>query len=88
MKEFLKPFLDHLRYNRNLSPHTVRAYESDITQFLAFVAADRQQLDGKVSVRDLTPGVVRAYLAELRDPLAMVARRAEHLGQTDSEKSS
>jgi integrase/recombinase XerC len=65
MKEFLKPFLNHLRYNRNVSPHTVRAYESDITQFMAFVAADRQMLVSKISVRDLTPGVVRVYLAEL-----------------------
>jgi integrase/recombinase XerC len=65
MKEFVKPFLDHLRYNRNVSPHTVRAYESDITQFVTFVAADRHMLVSKVSVRDLSPGIVRAYLAEL-----------------------
>ena len=29
-----RAFLDHLRFNRNVSAHTVRAYESDITQYL------------------------------------------------------
>ena len=39
MKEHLKAFLAYLRYNRNVSPHTVRAYDSDITQYLSFVGS-------------------------------------------------
>jgi integrase/recombinase XerC len=35
----LKTFLQFLRLNRNASAHTVRAYESDLSQFLAHVAA-------------------------------------------------
>ena len=34
VSDHLKSFLQFLRLNRNLSPHTVRAYESDLTQFL------------------------------------------------------
>ena len=37
--EHLKSFLQFLRLNRNLSPHTVRAYDSDLTQFLEAVAS-------------------------------------------------
>ena len=39
MKDALAEFLEHLRLNENASPHTVRAYESDLSQFLAFLAA-------------------------------------------------
>ena len=35
----LADFLDHLRLNENASAHTVRAYESDLSQFITFVAA-------------------------------------------------
>lgn len=65
MREHLKAFLAHLRLNRNASPHTVRAYDSDITQFLTFVAADRDRQVSKLSPDDLNPTTVRAYLAEL-----------------------
>ena len=40
MNEHLKAFLQFLRLNRNASAHTVRAYESDLSQFLRHVAAD------------------------------------------------
>ena len=39
MIEHLKAFLEFLALNRNVSPHTVRAYESDLSQFIAHVAA-------------------------------------------------
>ena len=39
MKDALDEFLEHLRLNENASLHTVRAYESDLSQFLTFLAA-------------------------------------------------
>ena len=39
MKEQLDSFLEHLALNDNASAHTVRAYESDVSQFLSFLAA-------------------------------------------------
>ena len=39
MKETLEEFLEHLRLNENASVNTVRAYDSDLTQFFAFLAA-------------------------------------------------
>ena len=38
MKEHLGLFLEHLALNENASAHTVRAYESDLSQFITFVA--------------------------------------------------
>jgi len=65
MIEHLKAFLRFLALNRNLSAHTVRAYESDLTQFIGFVAA---QAD--VKKRDLDPAqldraALRGFLADL-----------------------
>src|SRR5213592_2088402 len=60
----LKTFLQFLRLNRNASAHTVRAYESDLTQFLAHAAAQagvkRADLDPARLDRDL----IRGFLAE------------------------
>ncbi len=65
MREHLNSFVAHLRYNRNVSAHTARAYESDISQFLAFVAGERQTQVSRLSSADFGPGTVRAYLADL-----------------------
>ena len=42
MKEQLEDFLEHLRLNENASLNTVRAYESDLTQFLRFLAGPKR----------------------------------------------
>src|SRR6185436_7112646 len=34
---YLSQFLDHLRYERNVSAHTLRNYESDLAQFFSFL---------------------------------------------------
>lgn len=62
MIDLLKAFLKHLALNRNVSAHTVRAYDSDLSQFLSHVAHARQS-----KVRDLTPAdldrdAIRAFL--------------------------
>ncbi len=65
VREHLKDFLEHLRLNENASAHTVRAYDSDLSQYLAFLAS---HLDRRVS--DLTPADLdhlnaRAFLGDL-----------------------
>jgi integrase/recombinase XerC len=61
----LKQFLEFLKGNRNVSAHTLRAYESDLSQFFTHVAARRD-----VGVRDIEPAAldrtaIRSFLAEL-----------------------
>jgi integrase/recombinase XerC len=65
MTAHLKAFLQHLALNRNASAHTVRAYDSDLSQFIAHAAAG-----AGVKVRDLVPTqldrlALRGFLADL-----------------------
>jgi integrase/recombinase XerC len=38
MEKLIEQFLEHLKYERNVSNHTLRNYESDLTQFLDYLA--------------------------------------------------
>src|SRR4029078_1203459 len=38
MEQLIEQFLQHLRYERNVSTHTLRNYSSDLEQFLDFLA--------------------------------------------------
>ena len=40
LRDQIGAFLEFLKYNRNVSPHTLRAYETDLTQLLACAAPD------------------------------------------------
>jgi integrase/recombinase XerC len=61
----IRDFVEFLRFNRNLSDHTARAYESDLEQFLAATATSRGRPRPDITVADFTPDAVRAYLGEL-----------------------
>ncbi|MEW6322993.1 MAG: tyrosine recombinase XerC [Acidobacteriota bacterium] len=65
MRAHVAAFLDFLRLNRNLSAHTVRAYESDIAQYLRATAAGLARPVSALTPRDLDLTSVRAYLAAL-----------------------
>ena len=66
MKELLSEFLEHLLLNENASAHTVRAYESDLTQFITFAAKDagRRRID--LTPDDFTHLQIRAFLGDLQ----------------------
>jgi integrase/recombinase XerC len=65
MRDQLKAFLAYLQLNRHLSPHTVRAYENDVTQYLAFVASEAGKKISQLGPTDLDMASVRAHLAGL-----------------------
>ena len=65
MKAHLKEFLAYLRLNRNASAHTVRAYDSDITQDLIFLGKLRDCWVSELTPDDLQAETVRAHIAEL-----------------------
>jgi integrase/recombinase XerC len=82
MKAHLKDFLAYLRLNRHASPHTVRAYESDITQYLIFLGKLRDRWVSELTPADLDPESVRAHVADLGragDARSSVARKISAL---------
>ena len=65
MKLQLDAFLEHLALNENASDHTVRAYESDLSQFLQFLAQHLARRRAEVAPNDFDPIHIRAFLGEL-----------------------
>ena len=65
MREHLKAFLAFLKLNRHVSPHTVRAYESDVSQYLAFVASETGKKMSELGPADLDMNSVRLHIAGL-----------------------
>jgi integrase/recombinase XerC len=64
MKAHIEAFLEHLALNDNASDHTVRAYESDLSQFLGFLAQELGRRRDEVKPHDIDRAHVRAFLGE------------------------
>ena len=67
LKDLVREFLTFLQYNRNVSPHTLRAYETDLTQFLAHLAERDRVKPSELAVSRFDTDGVRGFLAELHD---------------------
>ena len=67
MESLIRQYADHLRNERNMSPHTLRNYLSDVAQFNDFLRQRELALDsaGAVDAGKVDIHVVRAYLASL-----------------------
>ncbi|MFL6257392.1 MAG: tyrosine recombinase XerC [Pyrinomonadaceae bacterium] len=69
MDQLLTQFLEHLRYERNVSEHTLRNYGIDLGQFLEHLApadprtGERRELD----VKEIDHITIREWLSELHD---------------------
>jgi integrase/recombinase XerC len=64
MNNHLRDFLQHLR-RRDVSPHTLAAYENDIVTFLQHTAHIRQKSVEALSASDVDAFAIRAFLGEL-----------------------
>ena len=65
MEKLIEQFLEHLRYERNVSSHTLRNYASDLEQFLDFLAPIK---DGKRMLPEISQIdhlTIREWLASL-----------------------
>ena len=65
MKEQLDSFLEYLALNDNASAHTVRAYESDLSQFMTFLAGAVGKRRADLTPDDFVHSHIRAFLADL-----------------------
>ncbi len=67
MRTHLRSFLEYLRLNRNLSAHTVRAYEGDLTQYLSFLERHLGRPAERIAPREVDQYAIRAFMGELYD---------------------
>jgi integrase/recombinase XerC len=65
MVERVKEYLRYLRFNRNASAHTVRAYNTDLLQFLHHAAAAAGVTRTALQGAHLDRAALRSFLAEL-----------------------
>jgi len=80
VKDEIGEFLNHLTYERNVSPNTIAAYRDDLESFLSFLCNDyfsmtREQLD----LRRVDHLTIRAYLAHLARRKLSRSSIARHL---------
>ncbi len=66
MQNYLDDFLKHLKYERNLSEHTLRNYESDMVQFYNYIAPlDKNDERREVQICSIDNLTIREYMATL-----------------------
>ena len=64
MKSAVGQFLNYLRSVRNASPHTLRSYENDLSQFVAFLTPPGTETPALANVTHL---MIREFVAHLHD---------------------
>ncbi len=63
LSQHLQQFLQHLKYERNLSPHTLRNYASDLEQFKEHLFAVEKRAD--MPVAEIDRLTIREWMADL-----------------------
>lgn len=61
-------FLDYLRYEKRFSPHTVTSYQTDLTQFSAFLKQEYELDDPAQATHPLIRGWVVSLMGQDLDP--------------------
>jgi integrase/recombinase XerC len=65
MRDQADAFLEHLRLNENASVNTLRAYDSDLSQFLQFLAEQTGRRRSEIAPAEFDHQQIRAFLSEL-----------------------
>src|SRR5215510_14870852 len=69
LEQLRTQFLEHLRYERNVSAHTLRNYESDLQQFLDYLNSPGEPAKGKrraePNIAEIDHITIREWLATL-----------------------
>jgi integrase/recombinase XerC len=66
VRALIHRYLEHLQDERNVSPHTVRAYEGDLLRFLRFLSRDFLGVEPEtIRPADVDPLAVRSFLAAM-----------------------
>ena len=59
----LQSFIDHLRFEKRYSKHTLVAYQKDLEDFFIFLTDDYDS----ILIKDVTASIVRTWLAQLKE---------------------
>ncbi|MCH2363961.1 MAG: site-specific integrase, partial [Planctomycetes bacterium] len=62
--DYEQEFVKYLRYERNMSPETIRAYEKDLHQFMRFFCKETPEIPHPANITTMQ---VREFLAELKE---------------------
>ena len=65
MQQYIDEFMRHLKYERNLSEHTLRNYASDLEQFYDHIAPDHEGNRRHVDIRAIDNLTIREFMASL-----------------------
>ena len=79
LKDQSRAFVAFLRLNRGMSPNTIRAYDTDVTQCLEFIATARGVKPSQVSVSDFNADHIRDFLGALHHRGLTAASAARRL---------
>ncbi len=63
LQESIQAFIDHLKFEKRYSAHTIRSYRDDLDGFSVFI---KEEFDG-MAIPEISPAVVRSWLANLKD---------------------
>ncbi len=63
MEEAIQAFIDHLKFEKRYSAHTIRSYKDDLGEFSTYI---KEEFGGMV-IRAITPAIIRSWLAALKD---------------------
>lgn len=69
-EDYFKEFLEHMRYERNVSEHTLRNYASDLGQFHDFLAPvinEETQERRALNLKDIDHITIREWMSALHD---------------------
>lgn len=78
VQDHIKAFLAFLKFNRNVSAHTLRAYRTDLELWLEFLAGERAMKPSQVPIQAIDTEGVRGFLGALHargNSRASAARR-------------
>ena len=79
LRDLSRQFLSFLKLNRNVSPHTLRAYDTDVSQFLTHLGGRHQRPVSELTTDQFDTEGVRGYLGELHDRGSSRASAARRL---------
>jgi integrase/recombinase XerC len=63
LEEAIRSFIDHLKFEKRYSAHTVRSYQDDLEAFCRYV---RDEF-GEMALKGVSPAIVRSWLASMKD---------------------